>query len=162
VKPPGAKTVLSVDFARKRPQRATVAPTGRIPRVIRMLALAHQIDGMVRAAELRDLADAARAIGVTRARMTQIMNLLLLVPEIQEAILDLPPVTSGRDPVSERTLRPIVAESDWNKQIKMWRNDFGMATLLQDRSGREVLRQESAGTDPGDGEAGGSGGATRS
>ena len=63
---------------------------------------------------MRDLADAARAIGVTRARMTQIMNLLLLAPEIQEAILDLRSATSGRDPVSERALRRIVAEPDWD------------------------------------------------
>ncbi len=75
---------------------------------------------MIRAGELRDLADAARAIGVTRARMTQIVNLLLLAPEIQEAILDLPPVTNGRDPVSERALRRIVAEPDWNRQLELW------------------------------------------
>ena len=85
-----------------------------------MLALAHKIDSMIRTGELRDLADAARAIGVTRARMTQITNLLLLAPAIQEAILDLPPVTNGRDPVSERALRKIVAESDWMKQQVMW------------------------------------------
>jgi hypothetical protein len=85
-----------------------------------MLALAHKIDGMIHAGELRDLADAARAIGVTRARVTQITNLLLLAPEIQEAILDLPPVTNGRDPVSERQLRRIVAEADWWRQIELW------------------------------------------
>ena len=68
----------------------------------------------------RDLADAARAIDVTRARMTQVMGLLLLAPEIQEAILDLPPVTNGRDPVSERALRRIVAEPDWDEQRALW------------------------------------------
>jgi hypothetical protein len=58
--------------------------------VARTLALAHTIDEMIRTGELRDLADAARAVGVTRARMTQIMNLLLLAPEIQEALLSFP------------------------------------------------------------------------
>ena len=43
MKATAAKTVLSVDFSSKRPQRATVAPTGRIPRVAKMLALAHKI-----------------------------------------------------------------------------------------------------------------------
>ncbi len=43
----------------------------------RTLALAHKIDGMIRAGEFRDLADAARAIGVTRARMTQKFHLML-------------------------------------------------------------------------------------
>ena len=49
------------------------------------------------------------------------MNLLLLAPEIQEAILDLPPITKGRDPISERALRRIVAEPDWTKQRALWR-----------------------------------------
>ena len=95
-------------------------PAGRVPRVARVLALAHKIDGMIRAGELRDLADAARMLGLTRARVTQVASLLLLAPEIQEAILDLPPVTNGRDPVSERTLRPIVAEPDWQRQRELW------------------------------------------
>ncbi len=93
---------------------------GRVPRVTRLLALAHRINRMIRAGELRDLAHAARRIGVTRARMTQIMNLLLLAPPIQEAILDLPLVTNGRDPVSERALRRIVAEADWERQRELW------------------------------------------
>ncbi len=52
--------------------------------------------------------------------MTQIANLLLLSPEIQEAILDLPPVTNGRDPVSERQLRRIVVETEWQRQLELW------------------------------------------
>ncbi len=115
-----ARSSYCVDFAGKSPRRATEAATGRIPRVARMLALAHNIDAKIRAGEFQDLADAARAIGVTRARMTQITNLLLLAPEIQEAILDLPPETNGRDPISERSLRRIVAEPDWNRQMEMW------------------------------------------
>ncbi len=76
---------------------------------------------MIRAGELRDLADAARALGLSRARVTQLSALLLLAPEIQEAIFDLPLVTNGRDPVSERSLREIVAEPDWTKQRALWR-----------------------------------------
>jgi hypothetical protein len=103
-----------------------------------MLALAHKIDAMVRHGEFRDYADAARRLGLTRARVTQITSLLLLAPEIQEAILDLPPVTTGRDPISERQLRPIVAELDWNNQLAMWRNTNGLATILQNANGREI------------------------
>ena len=115
-----ARSTYTVDFNGKPPRRATQAAAGRTPRVARTLALAHRIDGMIRAGELRNLADAALAIGVTRARMTQIVNLLLLAPEIQETILDLLPVTNGRDPVSERQLRPIAAESDWAQQLELW------------------------------------------
>ena len=49
------------------------------------------------------------------------MNLLLLAHRVQEAVLDLPLVTNGRDPISERQLRQIAAEPDWNKQLFMWR-----------------------------------------
>ncbi len=94
--------------------------TGRIPRVARLLALAHRLDEQIRSGELRDLADAARRLGLTRARVTQIMNLLLLAPEIQEAIVELSPIKSGRDPVTERSLRPIVAEPDWERQEAAW------------------------------------------
>lgn len=117
---PATRTVHRVDFGATAASRLTVAPVGRVPRVSRLLALAHRINQMIQSGELRDLADAARAIGVTRARMTQIMNLLLLAPELQEAILHLSLVSKGRHPISERALRPIVAEPEWNGQRALW------------------------------------------
>jgi hypothetical protein len=57
---------------------------------------------------------------VTQPRMTQIMNLLHLAPDIQEELLFLPRVTSGDDPIHENMLRPIAAESDWARQREMW------------------------------------------
>ncbi len=119
-RPAQARSTYTVDFGARSAQRPTHADTGRIPRIARMLALAHKIDGMIRTGEFRDLADAARAMDVTRARMTQIANLLLLAPEIQESILDLPQVTNGRDPVSERSLRKIVVEPNWDRQLELW------------------------------------------
>ena len=119
-RPAQAKTTYTVSFDTTAPRRATQATTGRVPRVARMLAMAHKIDLMIRTGELRDLADAARTLGLTRARVTQVANLLLLAPEIQEAILDLPLITNGRDPVSERALRRIVVEPDWNRQLELW------------------------------------------
>jgi len=147
VKAAAAKTVVSVDFSPTRLQRATVALTGRLPRVTRMLALAHRIDSMVRRGEIADYADAARILGLTRARVTQITSLLLLAPEIQEAILDLPRVTKGRDPISERQLRVVVAEPDWNRQLILWREIHGPRAVLQDADGREVRMQDGAGPD---------------
>ena len=114
-----ARTVLRVDFGRPAPQRATVPATGLVPRVARLLALAHRIDAMIATGQLRDLADAARVLGLTRARVTQVMNLLLLAPTIQEAILELPP-TTARDTVTERSLRRIVAAPLWERQTMMW------------------------------------------
>ncbi len=120
MRPAVARTVHRVDFGNKPAPRRDSAPTGRVTRVARMLAMAHKVDAKIRAGELRDLADAARAMELTRARVTQITNLLLLAPEIQMEILELPLVEQGRDPISERQLRPIVAEPDWQRQMELW------------------------------------------
>jgi hypothetical protein len=76
---------------------------------------------MVRRGEVKDYAELARLGHVTRARVTQIMNLLNLAPDIQEAILFLPAVERGHDPVKEWQVRPIAAEAVWAKQRKRWR-----------------------------------------
>jgi hypothetical protein len=88
--------------------------------VARLLAFAHEIERRIRAGELDDLAHAARVLGLTRARVTQIANLALLAPEIQEEILAMPPVTRGREAVTERRLRRIVAEANWETQRELW------------------------------------------
>ncbi len=101
--------------------RARAAPPGRCPRVARQLALAHEIERRIRAGEFEDLAHAARTFGLTRARVTQLVNLTLLAPAIQAEILAMAPVTVGRDPVTERTLRAIVAETVWKRQTEIWK-----------------------------------------
>ena len=93
---------------------------GNIPRVSRLMALAIRFDGLVRGGEVRDYADLARLGYVTRARITQIMNLLNLAPDIQEGILFLPRTVKGRDLIRERDLRPIAAVPHWHRQRKMW------------------------------------------
>jgi len=88
--------------------------------VARLLALAHRFEKLIRDGEVRDYADLARLGHVSRARLTQIMNLLNLAPDIQEAILFLPAVEAGDDPLHERQLRPVVNVLDWGRQRKMW------------------------------------------
>ena len=94
---------------------------GRVPRVSRLMALAIRFDGLVRDGTVADQADLARLGHVTRARVTQIMNLLHLAPDIQEALLFLPRVQRGRDLIMERQMRPIAAVADWRKQRRMWK-----------------------------------------
>jgi hypothetical protein len=65
-------------------------------------------------------AELTRLGQVSRAQVMQILNLLQFAPDIQEAILLLPRVESGRDPVTESDLRPISAEADWGKQRGRW------------------------------------------
>ena len=72
-----------------------------------------------------DYADLARLAHVSRARITQIMNLLLLAPDIQEAVLLLPRTDGGRGPIGERQVRPICAVLDWRKQRSMWGETVG-------------------------------------
>ena len=93
---------------------------GRVPRVAKLLALAIRLDGLIREGVVADQAELARAGHVTRARLSQIMNLLCLAPDIQEAILFSPPVVNGRPQVTERDVRPIAAEAGWKKQRSMW------------------------------------------
>jgi hypothetical protein len=97
-----------------------ITDEGRVPRVARLMALAIKIDGLITSGAIADQAEAARVGHVTRARMTQIMNLLLLAPDIQEAILNLPRVTRGRDRIVETDLRPLVAIADWREQRRVW------------------------------------------
>jgi len=94
---------------------------GRVPRIARLMALAIRIKRLIDSGEVRDYAELARLGHVTRARVTQIMNLLNLAPDIQEDILFLPPVESGRDPIRELQLRSITLVPDWRKQRRMWR-----------------------------------------
>ncbi len=109
---------------RKRKDGPGIGPQdiepGNVPRITRLMALAIKFDGIVRRGEVRDYADLARLGYVTRARITQIMNLLNLAPDIQEEILFLPRTMKGRDPIRERDVRPIAAVPYWNRQRKMW------------------------------------------
>jgi hypothetical protein len=84
------------------------------------MALAIRFEHLIETGAVRDQTDLAELGHVTRARITQIMNLLHLAPDIQEAILNLPRVVHGRDPIAERHLRPIATEPDWEKQRAAW------------------------------------------
>jgi hypothetical protein len=76
------------------------------PRVVGLLAKAVEWRGLLESGQVRSQAEIARREGITRARVTQIMALLRLAPEIQEWILTMPEVV-GRPAISERALRPI-------------------------------------------------------
>lgn len=75
-----------------------------------MLALAHLVERKVETGELSDYAEAARTLGISRARMTQVMNLLVLSPEVQEAVL------LGKGCRSERGVRALLGTPSWREQ----------------------------------------------
>ena len=121
-KTPGALTFnLNENPVPKGDEPVPAVPRGAIPRITRLMALAIKFEGLIEDGLVRDFADLARLGSVTRARITQVMNLLYLAPDIQEAILELPKTVRGRDPINETRMRRIVREMDWERQREMWR-----------------------------------------
>lgn len=116
-RPDRTQRLRVVDGETPRP----VLPAGRVPRITRLMALAIHLEGLLCKGTVRDQSDLARRAQVTQPRITQILALNLLAPDIQEALLNLARTERGRDPINERMLRPIVAEMDWTVQRAMWR-----------------------------------------
>ena len=94
---------------------------GSIPRIARLMALALRLDGLLRKKTIRDYAELASLGRVTRARVTQIMKLLNLAPDIQERLLFLPDISG----LNERNLRSVVRLIDWEEQRRMFQKITG-------------------------------------
>lgn len=86
------------------------APTSPATPIARLLALAHHIERLVEAGELKDYAEAARRLGMAKSHMTHVTNLLSLAPDIQEAIL------GGRLDTTEHALRGVCRQLTWQAQ----------------------------------------------
>lgn len=112
-----------IQFTRVRAGRKKIAvktgekpaPPERIPRISRLMALAIHFEGLIRCGTVRDYADLARLGGVSRARITQIMNLLNLPPWKQEELLFLDG-GPGRAEVTERRVRQVSFALIWNRK----------------------------------------------
>jgi hypothetical protein len=107
---PDARTVPSVESA----------GSPRIPRVARLMALAIKFQDLVDRREVVDYADLARLGYVTRARLTQIMNLLHLAPDIQERLLDCCEERQSAGAITERDLRDVSRIVDWASQRQIF------------------------------------------
>lgn len=119
-------TTLRVPLQRSRSagkpasERQAEAKRPRPIRAAQMLACAHEMQAMIDRGELRDRTELAARFGFTRARITQLLDLLLLAPDVQEEIL-LMEVVHGGDPVHEHALRAIVRHASWRDQRAEWR-----------------------------------------
>jgi hypothetical protein len=100
---------------------APTLPPGRVSRVARLMALALRLDELVRTGQIRSYRELASLGQVTRARVCQVLSLLQLAPDLQEALLFLPPTVRGRDPIILADLLPIAATLDWRQQRRRWR-----------------------------------------
>ncbi len=116
-------TVRQINRAPKKiaPEAALVAERDRLPRITQVLALALQFQEMIDRGEIRRCADLARLGCVSRERISQMMVLTWLAPDIQAEIFGLPQMPGGRFPVSEGTLRKIARMPLWEDQRRRWR-----------------------------------------
>ncbi|MFQ5741855.1 MAG: hypothetical protein ACE5JX_22905 [Acidobacteriota bacterium] len=87
----------------------------RTPRVVELLRKAIEWQALLESGEEANQAAIARREGITRARVTQVMGLLRLAPEIQEHVLSLPDMVR-RPAITERALRPIAQMERTNDQ----------------------------------------------
>ena len=93
---------------------------GRVPRLMRLMALAIHLDDLIARGAINDQAEAAAMGHVTRARMTQLLGLMRLAPDVRLAIMQLPHTKAGRDPISERHVRALTLMVDWDDQRRAW------------------------------------------
>jgi hypothetical protein len=80
-----------------------------------MLAVAHALVDLLAEEGAPNRAKLAKALGMSEARLSQLLDLVMLAPDIQEELLFLE-VAPGREPIPERALRHVVRALDWREQ----------------------------------------------
>lgn len=93
----------------------------RVPRISRLMALAIHCKHLLDTGAVADLTTMARLAHVTQPRMTQILNLNHLAPDIQEDLLFLDPLEEGKPLISEKQLRRLSGMLVWGEQRREWR-----------------------------------------
>jgi hypothetical protein len=102
------------------PSPTQTLPPGRVPRVARVMAMAIQFDDLLRRGVVSNTIELARLAKVTQPRITQVMNMIHLAPDIQEELLFLSLVSEGRDPINEKHLRRICRLPCFASQRRAW------------------------------------------
>ena len=106
-------------FAETAPTEEAAPEAEKPTRAARLLAFAHKLQAAIDKGEYRDQADVARQLGVSRARVTQLLDMTLLAPDIQEQVLcQDKPLGHGR--VRERSLRDVLRLESWEDQRRLW------------------------------------------
>jgi hypothetical protein len=115
----GKRTAKTIVEAGTQPEQPS---PDRIPRITKMMALAIRLDHLIKSGQVTDQAELARVGHVSRARLTQIMDLNMLAPDIQEKVLFLDEFDKLNNSI-ERALRTIAKEADWKVQRKKWNSN---------------------------------------
>ena len=104
----------------KKEAAARGTERGKRPRVAEVLALAIGFDDMIRRGLAKDHSDLARLGCISKERISQVMRLLWLAPDIQQEILNQPRTPFGRSPVGEVAVRRIASIMLWREQRDAW------------------------------------------
>jgi hypothetical protein len=104
-----ADRVVNVAANARRPAKPPPAP--RTPMVVELLRKAQEWRRQIEVGEVKSKAEIALRERVSRARITQIMGLLRLTPDIQQQILAMPEAVR-RPGITEHGLRPIAQLCD--------------------------------------------------
>ncbi|ACY13333.1 hypothetical protein [Haliangium ochraceum] len=102
-----------------QPAKPAPPPARRPARVAQMLAFAHRVEAEVARGDFESRSAAARHYGMTTGRITQLLSLLWLAPDVQEDVLFLEAI-DGREPVSGQALEKIARIADWSEQRRGW------------------------------------------
>ncbi|WP_437318698.1 hypothetical protein [Sorangium sp. So ce385] len=112
------------------PPPAKPEPVRRPVKVAQQLALAHHLQAPIDRGAVADRAAVARKLGLTRARVTQLLDLTLLAPDLQLEVLELEAV-DGVEPMAERALRAVAHAGTWAEQRAAWRADTRSTTARE-------------------------------
>jgi hypothetical protein len=96
-------------------------PSSHVPRIARLMALAWHVEGLVQLGVISSYAAAAWLCHVSRARLSQILSLLNLAPDLQEHLLFLQRPARGRQSLALRHVLTVAAALDWHEQRRRWR-----------------------------------------
>jgi hypothetical protein len=107
---------------RKRVSKPKPTVAGRTPRIAKLMALAIRFEGLIADGTVSGYSELAELAQVSRARITQIMNLLVLAPDIQESLLFLPQVKNGRDALTLAEMQSVALEFNWRRQRQNWKS----------------------------------------
>ena len=89
----------------------------RTPRVVELLRKANEWQALLESGKIANQAEIAIREGITRARVTQIMGMLHLAPDIREKILSMSKAVR-RPQITERVLRPICTIPGYRDQLR--------------------------------------------
>ncbi len=108
-----------MDLRERMVNQVVREPVRKPAKIAQVLTYAHCIRRAIERGEYRDCSDVAQRLGYTKARISQMMNLVLMDPRIQEEVLALESV-DGIEPMGEHAIRAVSEERDWAAQRARW------------------------------------------